>query len=44
VFAVVLALLWVAVEEANVAAAAAGAAAGAALGLALRIFTRRAAY
>jgi membrane associated rhomboid family serine protease len=44
VFAGVLALLSVAVEEANVAAAAAGAAAGAGLGLALPLFTRRAAY
>jgi membrane associated rhomboid family serine protease len=44
VFAGVLALLSIAVEEANVAAAAAGAADGAALGLALPLFTRRAAY
>jgi membrane associated rhomboid family serine protease len=44
VFAAVLLLLSVAVEEANVAAAAAGAAAGAMLGLALPLFTRRAAY
>jgi len=44
VFAAVLVLLSLAVEEANLAAAAAGAAVGAVLGLALRIFTRRAAY
>jgi membrane associated rhomboid family serine protease len=42
VFAVVLVLLSVAVEEANVAAAAGGAAAGALLGLALPAFARRA--
>jgi membrane associated rhomboid family serine protease len=44
VIAVVLVLLSVAVEEANVAAAAGGAAAGAVLGPALPLFTRRAAY
>ena len=41
VFAAVLALLSLAVEEANVAAAAGGAAVGALLGLALPLFTRR---
>jgi membrane associated rhomboid family serine protease len=44
VIAAVLVLLSVAVEEANIAAAAGGAVAGAVLSLALPLFTRRAAY
>ena len=44
VVAAVLVLLSIAVEEANIAAAAGGAAAGALLGLALPLFTRRAAF
>jgi membrane associated rhomboid family serine protease len=44
VFATVLVLLSVAVQEANIMAAVGGAAAGAVLGLALPLFARRAAY
>lgn len=44
VFAAVLVLLSVAVEEANIAAALGGAAAGTLLGPVLRLFTRRAVY
>jgi membrane associated rhomboid family serine protease len=44
VIAVVLVLLSLTTEEANIAAAVGGAAAGALLGLALRLFTRKSAY
>jgi hypothetical protein len=44
VIAVVLVLLSLTTEEANIAVAVGGAAAGALLGLVLRVFTRKSAY